>query len=192
MWRHTNGRPKQASLLRGIYHFDPHHMWQMTIIDLEWRALCVVLDPHHVTHVKHRPRAACPLCGLGSPSCDTCQSKTESGATSVWSWIAIMWHMSNINPEWRDLCVVLDPHKVRSQDLHAKHLTSYQSDLQRRRDLCIVYDAYGVVPKRWLTFPGSFYKEVAKTTSGALVYRFERQTSKKKNSFFEKNTVFSN
>ena len=94
--------------------------------------------------------------------------------------------MSNIDLERRDLCVVLDPHKVRSQDLHAKHLTSYQSDLQRRRDLCIVYDAYGVVPKRWLTFPGSFYKEVAKTTSGALVYRFERQTSKKNKFFLRK------
>ena len=39
---------------------------------------------------------------------------------------------------------------------------------------------YGVVPKGLLTFLGSLYEEVAKTTSGTLVYRFERQTAKKK------------
>ena len=39
---------------------------------------------------------------------------------------------------------------------------------------------YGVVPKRLLTFRGSLYKEVAKTTSETLAYRFERQTAKKK------------
>ena len=38
----------------------------------------------------------------------------------------------------------------------------------------------GVVPKGLLTFFGSFYKEVAKTTPGTLVYRFERQTARKK------------
>ena len=37
--------------------------------------------------------------------------------------------------------------------------------------------AYGVVPKRLLTFLGSLYKEVVKTTSGTLVYRLERQTA---------------
>ena len=36
---------------------------------------------------------------------------------------------------------------------------------------------YGVVPKGLLTFLGSLYK-VAKTTSGTLVYRFERQTTR--------------
>ena len=39
---------------------------------------------------------------------------------------------------------------------------------------------YGVVPKGLLTFLGSLSKEGAKTTSGTLVYRFERQTSRKK------------
>ena len=39
---------------------------------------------------------------------------------------------------------------------------------------------YGVVPKGLLTFLGSLYKEVAKTTSGTLVYRFERQAARKK------------
>ena len=39
---------------------------------------------------------------------------------------------------------------------------------------------YGEVPKGLLTFLGSFYKEVAKTTSGTLVYRFKRQTARKK------------
>ena len=34
-----------------------------------------------------------------------------------------------------------------------------------------------VVPKGLFTFLESLYKEVAKTTSGALVYRFERQTA---------------
>ena len=38
--------------------------------------------------------------------------------------------------------------------------------------------AYGVVPKGLLTFLGSLHKEVAKTTAGTLVYRFERQTEK--------------
>ena len=47
---------------------------------------------------------------------------------------------------------------------------------------------YGVVPKWLLTFLGSLYKEVAKTTSGTLVYRFERQTHRKKPSF-EKHCV---
>ena len=34
--------------------------------------------------------------------------------------------------------------------------------------------------KGLLTFLGSLYKEVAKTTSGTLVYRFERHTARKK------------
>ena len=45
---------------------------------------------------------------------------------------------------------------------------------------------YGVVPKGLLTFLGSLYKVVAKTTSGTLVYRFERQNRQKKKSSFEK------
>ena len=48
---------------------------------------------------------------------------------------------------------------------------------------------YGVVPKGLLTFLGSLYKEGAKTTSGTLVYRFERQTAREKNSSFEKHCV---
>ena len=49
-----------------------------------------------------------------------------------------------------------------------------------------------MVPKGLLTFLGSLYKEVAKTTSGTLVHRFERETAR--NFFFfipSKNTVFS-
>ena len=38
---------------------------------------------------------------------------------------------------------------------------------------------HGEVPKGLLTFLGSLYKEVAKTTSGTLVYRFEKQTARK-------------
>ena len=38
----------------------------------------------------------------------------------------------------------------------------------------------GVVPNGLLTFLGSLYEEVAKTTSGPLVYRFKRQTNRKK------------
>ena len=45
---------------------------------------------------------------------------------------------------------------------------------------------YGVVPKGLLTFFGSLYKKVAKSTSGTLVYRFERQTARKKKSSPEK------
>ena len=48
--------------------------------------------------------------------------------------------------------------------------------------------AHGVVPKGLFIFLGSLYKEVAKTTSGTLVYRFERQTARKKKSF-EKHCV---
>ena len=49
---------------------------------------------------------------------------------------------------------------------------------------------YGVVPKGLLIFLGSLYREVAKTTSGALVCRFERQTArKKKKSSFEKHCI---
>ena len=36
---------------------------------------------------------------------------------------------------------------------------------------------YGVVPKGLLTLRGSLYNEDAKTTSGTLVYSFERQTA---------------
>ena len=49
-----------------------------------------------------------------------------------------------------------------------------------------------MVPKELLTFLGSLYKEVAKTTSGTLVYRFERQAKSsqaRKNSSFEKHCV---
>ena len=51
-------------------------------------------------------------------------------------------------------------------------------------------DDYEVVPKGLLTFLGSLYKEVTKTTSGTLVYRFERQTARGK-ILPSKNTVFS-
>ena len=51
---------------------------------------------------------------------------------------------------------------------------------------------YGVVPKGLLTFLGSLYKEVAKTTPETLVYRFETQPARKKKKFLpSKNTVFS-
>ena len=46
---------------------------------------------------------------------------------------------------------------------------------------------YGVVPKGLLTFLGSLYKEVAKTASGTLMYRLERQTGEKK--FFLQKTL---
>ena len=49
--------------------------------------------------------------------------------------------------------------------------------------------SYGVLPKGLLTFLGSLYKEVAKTTSGTLVYRFERQTARENISSFEKHCV---
>ena len=48
--------------------------------------------------------------------------------------------------------------------------------------------SYGLVPKGLLTFLGSLYKQVAKTTSGSLVYRFARQTARK-NSSFEKHCL---
>ena len=54
---------------------------------------------------------------------------------------------------------------------------------------CTARTPYGVVPKGLLTFLGSLYKEVAKTTSGTLVYRFERQTAMKKIFLPSKNTV---
>ena len=54
---------------------------------------------------------------------------------------------------------------------------------------------YGVVPERLLTFLGSLYKEGAKTTPGTLVYRFERQTARKKrkekNSSLKKHCVLN-
>ena len=40
---------------------------------------------------------------------------------------------------------------------------------------------YEVVPKGSFTFLRSLCKEVAKTASGTLVYRFERQTARGKN-----------
>ena len=45
---------------------------------------------------------------------------------------------------------------------------------------------YVMVPKGLLTFLGSLYKEVAKTTPGTLVYRFERQTARKEYFFLPK------
>ena len=49
-----------------------------------------------------------------------------------------------------------------------------------------------MVSKGLLTFLGSLYKEVSKTTTGTLVYRFERQTRKKKKIVLPlKNTVSS-
>ena len=50
---------------------------------------------------------------------------------------------------------------------------------------------YGVVLKGLLTFLGSLYKEVAKTTPGTLVYRFERQTARKKKKSFQKHCVLN-
>ena len=46
--------------------------------------------------------------------------------------------------------------------------------------MVVVCCVYGVVPKGLLTFLGSLYRQVAKTTSGTFVYRFERQTARKK------------
>ena len=48
---------------------------------------------------------------------------------------------------------------------------------------------YGVVPKGLLTLLCSLYKEVAKTTSGTLMYPFEKQTARKNFSSFEKHCV---
>ena len=48
----------------------------------------------------------------------------------------------------------------------------------------------GVVPKGLLTFLGSLYEEVVKTTPRILVYRFERQTARK-NFFFLPKTLSS-
>ena len=45
---------------------------------------------------------------------------------------------------------------------------------------------HGVVPKGLLAFLGSLYEEGAKTTSGTLVYRFERQTERKKKYIYKK------
>ena len=45
---------------------------------------------------------------------------------------------------------------------------------------------YTVVPKGLLTFLGSLYKEVLKTTLATLVYCFQRQTARKKISSFQK------
>ena len=50
-------------------------------------------------------------------------------------------------------------------------------------------DTYGGVPKGLLTFLGSLYKGIMKTTSGTLVYCFERQTARKK--FFLRKTLCS-
>ena len=48
---------------------------------------------------------------------------------------------------------------------------------------------YGVVLKGLLTFLGSLYKEGMKTTSRTLVYRFERQATRKNISCFQKHWV---
>ena len=48
---------------------------------------------------------------------------------------------------------------------------------------------YGVVPKGLLTFLGSLYKEVPKTTSRILVYPGERRTARKMFSSFEKHSI---
>ena len=61
----------------------------------------------------------------------------------------------------------------------------------RSRDIERMESEYGVVPKGLLTFLGSLYKEVAKSTSGTLVYRFERQTDIKKRFLPLKDTVSS-
>ena len=51
-------------------------------------------------------------------------------------------------------------------------------------------DFYGVVPKGLFTLFGSLHKEVAKTTSGTLMYFFERQTARqKKKKIFHRKTL---
>ena len=49
-----------------------------------------------------------------------------------------------------------------------------------------VTTVYGMVPKGLLTFLGSLYKEGAKTTSGTLVYSFQRQTARRQYFFLPK------
>ena len=56
-------------------------------------------------------------------------------------------------------------------------------------EMIVTGQIYGVVPKGLLTFLGSLYKEGAKTTSGTLVYRFERQTARKNSFFLSKHCV---
>ena len=51
--------------------------------------------------------------------------------------------------------------------------------------------SYGAAPKGLLTFLGSLHKLGAKTTSGTLVYRFERETAEKKICLPSINTVSS-
>ena len=60
------------------------------------------------------------------------------------------------------------------------------SKVSKRVLLCIIivrdyiFVVFGVVPKGLLTFLGSFYKEIAKSTLVILICRFERQTTRKK------------
>ena len=59
------------------------------------------------------------------------------------------------------------------------HDTPFQwsAPLSARGNCSDLTGCCGVVPKGFLTFLGSLYKEVARTSSGTLVYRFERQTA---------------
>ena len=50
---------------------------------------------------------------------------------------------------------------------------------------------YGVVPKGLLTFLCSLYKEVAETTPGILIYRFERQSARENISSLQKYRVLN-
>ena len=66
--------------------------------------------------------------------------------------------------------------QVKSSILLSPRLSLRLSACLLESSMCVIY---GVVPKGLLTFFGSLYKEVEKTTSGTLVYRFERETARK-------------
>ena len=51
----------------------------------------------------------------------------------------------------------------------------FLSGFGRPEWLPLNHTCYGVVSKELLTFLGSLYKEVAKTTSGTFMYRFVRK-----------------
>ena len=87
------------------------------------------------------------------------------------------------------ICTELPATTLAGYDLHFCLCISLHISLHASVSQCPSQTVYGVVPKGSLTFLGSLYKEVAKTTSGTLVYRFERQTARKKKSSFQKHWV---
>ena len=95
------------------------------------------------------------------------------------------------DPAHNEWCITpIHQHQPSQTTVHVSAIRSVGYCRNHDEDIETVVESYGVVPIWLFTFLGSLQKKAAKTTSGTLVYRFQRQTTRqRKKKSFEKHCV---